>query len=109
MKKARNYDDVVRFVSRREEFSHGSCGARSFEIAPLSVGRLDDDERATYRKHADFAERFNLPFYVVYSYSTPVAWAAGNFVYHVDQRFSVTTSKQQNKFRMALTGDSFAR
>ena len=106
--KARNYGDVSRYVSNRQDFKHGSCSAVTYDgIAPISVGRLDPDERVAYMRMADYAERTHQAFYVVYSYVTPVAWAVGDFVYHVEQRFSVTTSKQQGKFRVALQGVQF--
>lgn len=107
MKNARNYDDVSRFVSDRVDFKHGSCSGRTYVVAPLDTGRLDDDERKVYRQACDYAERSHQEIYVVCSYATPVAWAVGDYVYHVEQKFSVTTSKQQGKFRGALRGAPF--
>ena len=106
--KASNYGDVSRYVSNRQDFKHGSCSAVTYDgLAPYDMGRLDDEGRIAYKGMADYAARTHQAFYVVYSYATPVAWAVGDYVYHVEQKFSVTTSKQQSYFRVALKGDDF--
>ena len=106
--KARNYGDVSRYVSNRQNFKHASCSAVTYDgLAPLDMGMLDAEGRVAYKAMTDYACRTHQAIYVVYSYRTPVAWAVGDYVYHVEQRFSVTTSKQQGKFRVALQGDQF--
>lgn len=61
----------------------------------VSMGELP-----TYcRRHLEMdkwdADKQGVPFYVVYSYSTPIAWAWGVHVTIPEERYSVTTSKQQ--------------
>jgi hypothetical protein len=61
-----------------------------------SVGQLRGDELAKFR-----AERAGATF-IVFSYSTPIAWEVDGKVYVVSQRFSMTTSHHQGKL-WALT------
>jgi len=76
-----------------EDFvTHGTL--RGYETAgsPFS-GRLD----------ASWHPFFENVDYVVYSYSTPIAWRSADGVWFMpDDRYSVTTSKQQGRISTAL-------
>lgn len=69
-------------------------------------GRLDVVEAGRLELDYQTANDMNAGMYVVYSYSTPIAWAIQNVngfdhlpAYCVAQRFSVTTSKGQGYVR----------
>lgn len=61
---------------------------------PVYAGRLYDEFLPNLRA--------DEPDYVVYSYSTPIAWHGSRGWVMPDQRYSVTTSKQQGKIATAL-------
>lgn len=73
--------------------THGSLWSEVAPYGASSTGRLPSEHVASARA-AD---------YVVYSYSTPIAWhTAGEWVMP-DESYSVTTSKQQGRIRTALS------
>lgn len=82
----------------RESFkTHGSLRGEAFPNGTNHVfsGMLDHSERMVLK--AD--EKAGID-YVVYSYSTPIAWhvmGSGKCWHEVDQKFSVTTSKHQGR------------
>lgn len=87
-------------ADRRKVSTSGSLRADVWEqpYAP-SPGRLDDSEARRLEADAQLGIT-----YVVWSYATPIAWVrADGTVYHVEQRFSVTTSRQQGTIRTYLT------
>lgn len=71
---------------------------------PINPGRLNEKEA---RKLSEASDRI---FYVIYSYSTPIAWVAYGDdkwndpcdVYVVEQSFSTTTSRHQGLCRAWL-------
>lgn len=50
------------------------------------------------------ALRTDEPVYVVWSYSTPIAWFGNRGWVMPDTKYSVTTSRHQSKVRYGLTG-----
>ena len=66
-----------------------------------SWGRLTDDELAAF-KDAYYARKLQ---YVVYSYSTPIAWKSSDDAewYVSESHYSETTTKQQNKIAVAIS------
>lgn len=104
MRKASNYGHVKTALADRADFKHTSCDARTVtpDLAP-GAGRLDQIERDHYFDALAEAREQGLPVYVVRSYATPIAWKVGEApTYHVAQRFSTTTSKQQTYVRCYL-------
>ena len=86
-------------LAMREAFSGSSMRAEWSLNRPL-WGRLSEPEYQTMRLDWKDALDFPVPLYVVYSYDTPIAWTVqGKPAHIVDQRFSVTTSKQQGYVR----------
>lgn len=95
--RVRNYSEAEDRLAERQAFTHPSM---SGEWLPAGVrpgwGVLGIDEINRFRQ-IDNTE----PVYVVKSYRTPIAWWQDGDWYVVEQRFSVTTSKQQGKVRRA--------
>lgn len=46
--------------------------------------------------------KLDKPFYIVYSYNTPIAWYSDKGWFIPDTKYSVTTSKHQNYVRRAV-------
>jgi hypothetical protein len=46
--------------------------------------------------------RLDKPFYIVYSYTTPIAWVSDKGWFIPEVKYSVTTSKHQNYVRRAV-------
>jgi hypothetical protein len=46
--------------------------------------------------------RLDKPFYIVYSYSTPIAWFSDKGWFIPEVKYSVTTSKHQGYVRRAI-------
>ena len=89
-----NYRQIRLALSAQDEFKGNSMRAEIVnEIDHVSPGRLDAEETAILRSVHGLA-------YVVFSYNTPIAWVTDSGVKHiVEQRFSVTTSRQQTLVR----------
>lgn len=86
-------------IANRAEFTGNSMRAEWTTFCP-SAGRLDNAEYDVLHNAWKWAFDLGLPMYVVYSYSTPIAWAIkGRDAYCVEQKFSVTTSKGQGYVR----------
>ena len=84
-------------LANRAWFKGNSLWAEHCTSTPHR-GQLDNDE--AQRLYDDFAAANNHDMYVVYSYTTPIAWGRRNGeIYCTPQRFSVTTSKGQNYVR----------
>lgn len=64
---------------------------------PIPTGMLNDNERNLL---GGLDGRF--PTYVVFSYSTPIAYAQDGAWYIVAQKFSRTTSRHQSVVRRAI-------
>jgi hypothetical protein len=86
------------YVEARQEFDANGT-LRGVVTSWPSSGRLNETERARLDSDAATARELGAPFYVVYSYATPIAWGIGHSdLYKVTQRFSVTTSKHWGRF-----------
>ena len=86
-------------LAERRPFTGNSMHAEWTTMCPAR-GHLGDWHRDAL--YADWCEAVahGKRMYVVWSYRTPIAWAIeGQAAYIVDQRFSVTTSKQQTYVR----------
>jgi hypothetical protein len=90
---ALNQRDAIHYIATRQEFK-ASALTGSNDV--MSSGRLSGAEAEKYNKERDFIH------YVVYSYSTPIAWHSIGGWYVVEQKFSQTTSKHQNYVRRAI-------
>ena len=66
-----------------------SYGATVYEL-----GRLPQEFRDQLK--------LDKPFYIVYSYSTPIAWFSDKGWFIPEVKYSVTTSKHQNYVRRAV-------
>lgn len=85
-------------VGEPREFNPDSATLRGRFTKSVIVGRLPG-EYSALASHAD---------YVIYSYSTPIAWRDSEdgkwYLPHI--RYSVTTSKQQSRVLTALSQTS---
>lgn len=105
-----NYQQISAALAEREPFQGNSMRAEylPFDGVPPytrdmpEMGELPDHDRHFLKADIHTARTQGLPFYVVYSYRTPIAWAYGTTVRVPDVRYSVTTSKQQGKVRAYL-------
>jgi hypothetical protein len=84
-----------------EEFDASNMYGRNVKVGMLSdLGRLPDEWRAVWHNDKDNT------VYAIWSYLTPIAWRTyrnGRAVWIIpDVRYSVTTTKHQNKVRVAL-------
>lgn len=95
---ALNQKDAEHYIATRQEFT---ASALSGTADIMSAGRLNNEEAEKYNKERDFIH------YVVYSYSTPIAWHTLGGWYVVSQKFSVTTSRHQNLIKRVIS-DSLA-
>ena len=94
--KQMNQRDALHFIATQQDFKASALSGKMQEFIPYE-GRLDEEEKAK------LVEAFQSKFvYVVYSYGTPIAWRGTGDWYVVEQKFSVTTSKQQNYVRRAV-------
>lgn len=91
--------EVAEHIRDRKPFqTYGALYAEEVVHPYVHSGRLNEEETAQLR--ADLPEIV----YVVFSYSTPIAWAKRDGSAHrVAQKFSVTTSHHQGK--LYLLGD----
>lgn len=105
-----NYAQIGAALAEREPFQGNSMSAAylPFDGTPPYtrdmpvMGSLPDHDREFLKSDLHTARTQGLAFYIVYSYSTPIAWAYGDTVRVPDVRYSVTTSKQQGKVRAYL-------
>ncbi len=91
--------ETERRIRERIPFSVASLTARNHVTGS---GRLNGAEYDRLRADFDTID------YVVYSYSTPVAWHTPAGWYMVQQRFSNTTSRTQSRIRAALRDETMA-
>jgi len=87
--------DVARLIHERKAFNtYGALRADAFEPgnAHGTTGQLNDTERNAF--YADIGRIV----YIVYSYTTPIAWGLADGSAHiVEQKFSPTTGRHQSK------------
>jgi hypothetical protein len=106
-----NYRTIPALLKKREAFTGNTMRAEwvPANSADIDTGRLmpGDFDEAALRQLEEWSARTGLPIYVVYSYSTPIAFGIGDDgpAYVVSQRFSVTTSRQQNLCRAYFLSD----
>lgn len=99
-----NYREISRALAYREPFQGNSMWAEYVPVGKRPwVGQLPNYDRDYLMADLHTAETQGLPFYVVYSYETPIAWAYGCTVRVPEVKYSVTTSKQQTYARAYLT------
>lgn len=96
----KNRANLQKALSERLPFKTG--GAMRGDIHPLPhsvppLGQLNTAERERFIQDAQLGGIA----YVVWSYTTPIAWVcASGYVYRVEQRFSRTTSRHQGTLYM---------
>lgn len=96
-----NYTQIKDALAMREEFDGNSMRAR-YERTYLFTGRLPRVDTGWIQREMQEAHDAGIPFYVVYSYDTPIAWAWGRNVCIPDVHYSMTTTKQQTIVRAYL-------
>lgn len=89
-----NQREAMQRIANREEFMASSLSGKFYKYTP-GAGRLGEE-------YAQLLADFEEGAYLVFSYSTPIAWFGKNGWYVVKEKFSSTTSKQQNKVRQAI-------
>lgn len=104
-----SYRQIPAALERYAPFRGNSMSAAWADPAHVTLGRLEGDDRevvaATLRRAAERGE----DVYVVYSRVTPIALVSRDgTTYHVRQRFSVTTSRQQGLTRTYLARSTVA-
>lgn len=96
---------IYDYIARRESFkTYGSLRgertsyADSMGYLPSEyVAKLQNDETKGYLS------------YIVYSYNTPIAWHSLKDGWHIpDTSYSVTTSKHQNRVRVAMSFSGYS-
>lgn len=98
----KSYREIRKLVEERKAFTGNSMTAKYIHVGDsIGGGKLPDHDMEWIRHDFDTANKNGQPFYVVYSYATPIAWAYGTTVRIPDVRYSVTTSKQQSLVRGA--------
>lgn len=95
-------------LAERTAFAGNSMSAEWTDQKPYA-GRLSTKESLdALRNTFDAARLIGAQVYVVYSYSTPIAFAIGSEeAFIVDEKFSVTTSKGQGYVRAWI--DEYAK
>lgn len=88
-----NQRDAIHYIATRQEFKASALSGSRYS---LGAGQLKGKELATFDADVNGAD------YIVYSYSTPIAWHTAEGWYVVEQKFSVTTSKHTNYVRRAI-------
>jgi hypothetical protein len=97
------YKKIAEALGDREPFKGNSMRAEyAYTGEVIETGRLSDFDKKWLESEQELARLAGLPFYVVYSYATPIAWAYGTTVSIPDVRYSPTTSKQQTRVRVSL-------
>lgn len=80
--------------------------ARDFECYGSLSGKAGDPVRVGYnygRMDRSLIDSLRSAHYVIYSYSTPIAWRTVDGWVVPDDKFSVTTSKHQSTVRYAIS------
>lgn len=98
-----NYRQIREALRERRAFEGNSMSADYVsEGEYVSAGQMPDHDYYYLKADLHTARTQGIPFYIVRSYSTPIAWAYGTTVRVPDVRYSVTTSKQQGYARAGL-------
>lgn len=97
-----NYREIREALQERRPFQGNSMSAEYVGTEYVRTGAMPDHDYHYLKCDLHDARTQGIPFYVVRSYSTPIAWAYGNVVRVPDVRYSVTTSKQQGYARAYL-------
>ena len=99
------YDQIRTKLEKREPFKGNSMSGyvlHNRRDLPHTTGRLVHLEAVRFWDDLDRSISAGLPFYVVYSYATPIGWGVGREpLYKVAQKFSSTTSRQQGRLYSA--------
>lgn len=95
MKLQCNQKEAMDRIAARQPFEASALSGKYCNYTP-GAGRLG----AEYDK---LISDFKTGAYIVFSYSTPIAWYGANGWYVVQEKFSPTTSKQQTYVRRAVT------
>jgi len=89
-----NQRDAIHYIATRQEFKASALSGSRYS---LGGWQLMGKELGMFEADVNGAD------YIVYSYSTPIAWHTLNFGWYVvAQKFSVTTSKHTNQVRRAI-------
>jgi len=88
-----NQRDAIHYIATRQQFQASALSGSRYS---LGGGILKGKELETFEADVNGAD------YIVYSYSTPIAWHSAKGWYVVEQKFSVTTSKHTNQVRRAI-------
>ena len=91
--RAKNYNDVKDMIHNREDFTHASCSGKWITDG-WAVDRTDMN--VADAGYLDILLARNGRVYVVKSYDTPIAFAAGDTIRIPAVYYSPTTSKHQN-------------
>ena len=105
MANAATYKEIPALLAARVPFTGQSMSADWHHVDELpDEGRLSGVDAACYFKAEEWAARIGARVYVVKSYNTVIAWRIGDDGPGMvaDQRFSPTTSRQQNLCRAYL-------
>ena len=90
------YRQIGEALEERQEFTGNTMDGRYVvELDRSDLGQLPSLYQDMMYRDAVAAHEAGLPFYVVYSYWTPIAWAYGDTVRVPEARYSVTTSRHQ--------------
>jgi len=108
--KVSNYTEVQAALRSMKPFDHSTCFANTYESAEsFYTGSLSKANRDLMIEDSQSKKEGTL-FYVVFSYSTPIAWAwtraDGTEMRRIPEaKYSTTTSKQQTYVRSSLPGE----
>ncbi len=98
-----NYKKIGEALRDREPFTGNSMRAEYVDVDFIQdTGKLSHFDMRWFYTEKEIARTKGLPFYVVYSYATPIAWAYGDTVSIPEVKYSPTTSKQQTKVKINL-------
>ncbi len=95
--------DARKAIAKREEFiTHGAMSGK--RVRSLGTGLLPNSERDKFEAAVKHATNYGTGVYVVFSYSTPIAWEnADGTLYVPEVKYSVTTSRHQSHCRVAAS------
>lgn len=98
-----SYRQIPAALERLDGFRGNSMSAEWTDPERVTLGRLEGDDREVVAATLRRAARYGEQVYVVYSRITPIALVTRDgATFHVRQRFSVTTSRQQGLARTYL-------
>ena len=98
-----NYKKIEEALRDREPFTGNSMRSEYVDTDFIQgTGKLSDFDKRWLYTEKEIARTKGLPFYVVYSYATPIAWAYGDTVSIPEVKYSPTTSRQQTRVKINL-------